>query len=332
VIKERRMKKFLLAAAAACLTMVLAGPAVEAAPIVIKVAYENNPGEPVDKVMHYWADMLKEKSKGEITLDLYPSSRLGAKKDVTEQAMMGLNVITITDVGFLTDFDEDLGILFGPYLTDDPQKLFKLYESDWFKKKNEALQKKGVHIVMTNYLYGVRHMLTKKPVNTLADLKGMKIRVPNNTMQIKAIEAMGATPTPMPLGEVYPALTQGLIDGVENPISVLYGQKLHEQAKFLIMNGYLTNTSLWVGGEAFFSKLPAAQLKLIHDTAFDAGLYSQKIVTDLDNEMIGKMKAEGVTVITPDIAPFRAATKAVYTQFPKWTKGLYEQIQAELKK
>ncbi|MDQ2081468.1 C4-dicarboxylate TRAP transporter substrate-binding protein [Xanthobacteraceae bacterium Astr-EGSB] len=326
------MKKLLLGAVAACLTMVLAGPAVQAAPVTIKVAYENNPGEPVDKVMHYWADMLKEKSKGEITLDLYPSSRLGAKKDVTEQAMMGLNVITITDVGFLTDFDEDLGILFGPYLTDDPQKLFKLYESDWFKKKNEALKKKGVHIVMTNYLYGVRHMLTKKPVNALADLKGMKIRVPNNTMQIKAIEAMGATPTPMPLGEVYPALTQGLIDGVENPISVLYGQKLHEQAKNLIMIGYLTNTSLWVGGEAFFSKLPAAQLKLIHDTAYEAGLYSQKIVTDLDNEMIGKMKAEGVTVITPNVAPFKEATKVVYTQFPKWTKGLYDQIQTELKK
>jgi tripartite ATP-independent transporter DctP family solute receptor len=321
------MRKFILTAVAACFAATIAAPAVQAAPVTIKVAYENNPGEPVDKVMHFWADLLKEKSKGEITLDLYPSSQLGAKKDVTEQAMMGLNVITITDVGFLTDFDQDLGILFGPYLTDDPQKLFKLYESDWFNKKNEELKKKGVHIVMTNYLYGVRQLLTKKPVNSPADLKGMKIRVPNNTMQIKAIEAMGATPTPMPLGEVYPALTQGLIDGVENPISVLYGQKLHEQARYLDMIGYL-----WVGGEAFFSTLPPAQLKLIHDTAHEAGLYSQKIVTELDNEMIGKMKAEGVTVVTPDVKPFKEATKAVYSQFPKWTPGLYEQIQKELAK
>jgi tripartite ATP-independent transporter DctP family solute receptor len=326
------MKRFLMGAAAACFAMVMAGPAVQAAPVVIKVAYENNPGEPVDKVMHHWAEQLKEKSKGEITLDLYPSSQLGAKKDVTEQAMMGMNVITITDVGFLTDFDQDLGILFGPYLTDEPLKLFKVYDSEWFAKKNEELKKKGIHIVMPNYLYGVRHLLTKKPINTPADLKGLKIRVPNNTMQIKTIEAMGATPTPMPLGEVYPALTQGLIDGVENPISVLYGQKLHEQAKYLDMVGYLTNTSLWVGGEAFFSTLPKDQLKLIHDTAYEAGLYSQKIVTDLDNDMIAKMKAEGVTVVTPDIKPFKEATKSVYTQFPKWTPGLYETIQKELAK
>lgn len=77
---------------------------------------------------------------------------------------------------------------------------------------------------MSNYLYDTRQIIAKKPIRTPEDLKGMKIRVPNNVMQIKAIEAMGATPTPMPLGDVYPALTQGMIDGVENPVSVLYGQ------------------------------------------------------------------------------------------------------------
>ncbi len=323
------MRKLLTMAIAAGM-MAFSGAAA-AAPVTIKVAYENNPGEPIDKVMHYWKDMLAERSKGEIVLDLYPSSQLGSKKDVTEQAMMGMNVITLSDVGFLVDFDPDLGILFGPYLTDDPQKLFAIYESDWFKKKDAALRKKGIHIVMSNYLYGVRHILAKKPINTPADMKGMKIRVPNNVMQIKAIEAMGATPTPMPLAEVYPALAQGIIDGVENPISVLYGQKLHEQAKYLSMVGYITNTSLWLGGEAFFETLPPAQLKLIHDTAREAGLYSQKITTELDNQMIGKMKEAGVTVIAPDVAPFKEASRKVYDQFPKWTPGLYDQIQKELK-
>jgi len=326
------MKKFLMLAVAAAGLLGWGAPAADAKPVTIKVAYENNPGEPIDKAMHYWKDLLAERSKGEITLDLYPSSQLGSKKDVTEQAMMGLNIITLSDVGFLVDFDPDLGILFGPYLTDDPQKLFKIYESDWFKKKDAELRKKGIHIVMSNYLYGVRQILAKKPINTPDDMKGMKIRVPNNVMQIKAIEAMGATPTPMPLGEVYPALTQGLIDGVENPISVLYGQKLHEQAKYLSMVGYITNTSLWLGGEAFFETLPPEQVKMIHETAFETGLYSQKIVTELDNQMIGKMKEAGVTVIYPDIKPFKEKAKAVYTQFPKWTPGLYDQIQAELAK
>ncbi|GEG73796.1 C4-dicarboxylate-binding periplasmic protein [Escherichia coli O145:H28] len=235
---------------------------IQAKPISIKVAYENNPGEPLDVVMRYWADLLNKKSNGEITLALYPSSQLGSKQDVTEQAMMGMNVITLSDVAFLADYEPDLGILFGPYLTDDPQKLFKIYESDWFKQKNESLKKKGIHVVMNNYLYGTRQIISKKPIRTVDDLAGLKIRVPNNVMQIKAIQAMGATPTPMPLGEVYPALTQGVIDGVENPISVLQGQKLYEQARYLTMVNYLTNTSVWIGGEAFFSTLSPEQLEM----------------------------------------------------------------------
>ncbi len=321
------MKKLLLSALAAC--ALLMGTDAQAKTEIL-VAYENNPGEPLDQVMHYWADLLADKSKGEVTLKLFPSSQLGAKKDVMEQAFSGMNIITISDVGFLQDYDPDLGVLFGPYLTDDPNKLFKIYESDWFKQKEQALKAKGIHLVLTNYLYGVRQILTKKPINSLADLKGLKIRVPNNVMQIKTIEAMGATATPMPLGDVYSALTTGLIDGVENPIPVLYGAKLHEQAKHLALVNYLTNTSIWVGGEDFFSTLPADVLQLVHETGYAAGLYSQKLAADNDKSFIEKMKAAGVTVTTPEVGPFRDATKAVYTQFPKWSPGLYERIQKEL--
>ncbi|HCB1455049.1 TPA: C4-dicarboxylate TRAP transporter substrate-binding protein [Citrobacter farmeri] len=244
--------------------------------------------------------------------------------------MMGMNVITLTDVAFLADYEPDLGILFGPYLTDDPQKLFKIYESDWFRQKNEDLKKKGIHVVMNNYLYGTRQIISKKPIRKVEDLAGMKIRVPNNVMQIKAIQAMGATPTPMPLGEVYPALTQGVIDGVENPISVLQGQKLFEQAKYLSMVNYLTNTSVWIGGEAFFSTLSPEQLELIHSTGYEAGLYSQKLTIERDAEMLKSMEAEGVEVIYPDTEAFRQKAREVYSQFPEWTPGLYDTIQQQL--
>ncbi|WP_420342902.1 C4-dicarboxylate TRAP transporter substrate-binding protein [Paenirhodobacter sp.] len=300
--------------------------------VVVKVAYENNPGEPADLVMHRWADLVKEASGGKVALELYPSSQLGAKLDVIEQGLLGVNVITIADVGFLTDYDPDLGILFGPYLTDSPDQLFKIYESDWFKKKEAALREKGVHIVIKNYLYGTRQLLAKKKVEKPEDMAGLKIRVPNNIMQIKAIELMGATPTPMPLGDVYPALTQGVIDGVENPLPVLYGQKLHEQAKELSMISYLTNTSLWLGGEAFFATLDPSVVEMLHETGYKAGLYSQELAVQEEAKMLDAMKAQGVTVTQPDVAAFREKTKPFYTMFPDWTPGLYDQIQAELAK
>src|SRR5690606_123695 len=104
------MKKLVTGMIAA--SMLLAGSvAAYAANVSIKVAYENNPGEHFDEVMHYWKDDLTKRSNGEITLELYPSSQLGYKKDVTEQAMMGLNVVTISDVGFLAEYDPHIGVL-----------------------------------------------------------------------------------------------------------------------------------------------------------------------------------------------------------------------------
>ncbi|TQS73069.1 C4-dicarboxylate ABC transporter [Rhodobacteraceae bacterium] len=318
--------KSLLAASTA---LMMALPAF-AADTTIRVAYENNPGEPADMVMHRWADLVDKASDGAVELELYPSSQLGAKQDVIEQAMLGVNVITIADVGFLTDYDPDLGILFGPYLTDNADQLFKIYESDWFKEKEQKLQEQGIHIVISNYLYGTRQLLATKKVETPADLKGMKIRTPNNIMQIRAIEAMGGTPTPMPLGDVYPALTQGTIDGVENPLPVLYGQKLQEQAKELSMISYLQNTSLWLGGQAYFDTLDPEVVDMLHETGREAGLYSQELAKEQDEKILEDMKAQGVTVTYPDLAPFKEAAMKVYDEFPEWSDGLYDKIQAQL--
>jgi TRAP-type transport system periplasmic protein len=329
-MEESVMKKFLTGLAAAVFLSASA-LATAAQEVTIRVAYENNPGEPTDLVMQYWRDLIAERSNGEIALELYPSSQLGSKTDITDQAIMGLNVITITDVGFLAEYEPDLGILYGPYLTDDPQKLFAIYDGEWFAEMSQRLREKhGVRVVLPNLLYGVRHLISTRPVRTPEDLRGLKVRVPNNIMQIKAIEAMGAVATPMPLGEVYPALAQGVIDAVENPIAVLYGQKFHEEAKHLSLIGYLTNTAMFVGGEAFFSTLSDEHMKIVEDTAYEAGLYSQQLITDKDNEMLEEMKAAGVEVIEVDVAPFRELTLPVYQSFPEWSEGLYDMVQEQL--
>ena len=96
---------------------------------------------------------------------------------------------------------------------------------------NVLLEEQGLKIIASNWIYGDRHLLTKKAVRSVSDLKGMKIRVPNNIIQVKGFEVLGAAPAPMPLGEVYTALQQGVIDGVENPLPVLYGGKFHDSEK-----------------------------------------------------------------------------------------------------
>ena len=111
---------------------------------------------------------------------------------------------------------------------------------------------------------------------------------------------------------------------------MLHGQKLHEQAKHLSMIGYLTNTSLWLGGEAYFAALDPEVVQMLHETGHQAGLYSQELAAESDAEILAQMEAQGVQVTYPDIAPFRERAMAFYEMFPEWSDGLYDQIQAQL--
>ncbi len=308
----------------------ISAPAV-AADYTIKVGYENNPGEPFDRAMNEWARLFKEKTGGKGELVLYPSSQLGSKKDVMEQMKLGAAMVTLTDGAFFADYIPDFAILMGPYLGKDYTDVIKLAKTPWFAEMSAQLDKKGFHILAANWLYGTRHMVTKKPVYKVEDLKGMKIRVPNARIQIEAMKELGATPTPMPLAEVYPALTTGVIDGAENPIPVLYGQKHHEPAKYLILSGHLDNVTDITIGAKYYDKLPADIKKILTETCEQAGDYMTKLILENEKETIEKMKKEGVTVIAVDRNEFREAAKGTYSKFPAWTPGLYDKVQSYLK-
>ena len=300
--------------------------------IVIKVGFEPNPGEPTELAAREWARLASEKSGGKIEMQIYPSSQLGTKKDLIEQATMGVNVITITDFSFLAEYVPDFNVLAGPYMGDDFDDIFKLTKTDWFQCLADELAAKGIYILSTDWAFGVRHMIAKKPVYKPEDLGGQKIRVSNNKMFIESFKAMGATPIPMPWGEAYTAITQGVIDGCDNPLPFLYGAKIHESAKYVILTGHMNMISQWVIGKTYWDSLPDTAKEILKESAREAGVYNDKIVAEADAEMLEKYKAEGVAIIEPDREAFRKATKGVYESFPEWTPGLYETVMSLLEK
>ncbi|HZK55202.1 MAG TPA: C4-dicarboxylate TRAP transporter substrate-binding protein [Desulfosporosinus sp.] len=300
--------------------------------VVIKVGYENNPGEPLDLSMKKMAEIVNEKSKGSMELVLFPSSQLGSKKDLTQQMQLGTNVMTLTDASFLADYVPDMGILSGPYLTKDYKAIIKLTETDWWKDLEKKLGDKGLHVVTTNWHYGDRSILSKKPVTKPADLSGMKIRVPDAKLMIESLKAMGATPTPMPLGDVYTSLSQGVIDGVENPLAVLYGGKFHEAVKELSLTKHMNMVTQWIVGQKFYATLTPEQQKILDEAGDEAGLYMNIIGEEADKKALDAMKAAGVKVTEVDQAAFAEAVKPVYQKFPAWTPGLYDKVQALLTK
>lgn len=301
--------------------------------VTLRVGYANNPGEPFDLGCQKWKELIEERSGGKFKMELYPSSQLGSKDDVMDQMVAGEPVATLTDGAFFYDRGvKDLGIVFGPFLFDNWDQAFKLNSSDWYKAQAKLVEEKAhLKIIGTDWRYGARHTLTTKPINKLSDFKGLKIRVPTNNIQIKGFEVLGATPTPMALGEVYTSLQQGTIDGVENPLAVLYNGKFQEVAKYLLLDGHVYNVTNLVVGTEFFNSLSADQQKLLIETCHDAGVYQNKIVEDIEAGLIEKFKAEGVTVLDPS-PEFKKelvdASSKFYTlpDFKDWTPGLYETV------
>ena len=296
----------------------------------VKIGYENHPGEPIHDGVEKWKQIAEEKSNGRLKVEIYPSSQLGTKKDAFEQMSLGANVIYIADASFLMDYVPDIGILTAPYLADSYDDYYRLFDSEWFKGLEKELNQKGYHIA-GNWVYGDRHLLSTKPVHTPDDLRGQKIRVPGNRIAIATFEALGATPTPMPLGDVYPALQQGVVDGAENPLPVLYGSKQHEVAKNLSLTAHMNMIISWVAGQKFMDSLPAELATILKESAHEAGLYNNELVEKQTEETLAKFAAEGVNIIEVDKALFREKAVSMYDKISDWSPGLYDKVQEILK-
>ena len=320
------------AAAAADTTAAAADNGSSDAETVLQVAFENSISEPVGQGWEKAQEIIKEKSGGKMAIEIYPESQLGDKSSLIDSMLLGENVCTLADGAFYADYGvPDFGIVFGPFLFDSWDQVWKLVDSDWYKEQCDKLEEKGLKIIASNWIYGERHTLTNVPVNTVDDLKGLKIRVPSNEIQSKGFDVLGATSTGMALGDVYQALQTKTIDGAENPLATLYGRKLHEVAKYLILDGHVKNFTTWVVSADWFNSLPEEQQTWLLETAEEAGEYNNEVQQAADAEYLQKMKDEGVTVVEPSeevLAGFKEKAQPFYEMGADfgWSDGLYDTV------
>lgn len=305
---------------------------------VLQVGFENSLTEPIGQGMVKWQQLVEERGDGSIRIELYPDSQLGNKTDLLDQMLLGEPVMTMCDGAFAADYGvPDMGIVLGPFLFSSWDDCWKLIETDWWKGEVAKLENVGLKVLSSNWAYGIRHLLTTKPVNTVEDLNGMQIRVPTNQIQSKGFEALGATPVGMSLGDVYTALQQGTIDGAENPLSTLYGRKHHEVAKNLILDGHVYSFTTWVCSADWFNSLTPEQQDLLTTTAYEAGVFNNEMVAEAEENYLALMIDEGVTVCYPTeevLQGFRDKAASFYEAGTDlgWSEGLYQIIKEALAK
>lgn len=299
----------LLALASLCVAAAL--PA--AAQTVLNVNTALTTDDPMYAGLERMKANVEKRTAGKLAIRIYPGSQLGKDEDVLEQARAGANVAVVVDGGRLAVFVKEFGILGAPYLASGFDGIRKVVTSPMLDEWNAKLKSASGHYALSfNWWQGERHLLTNKPITGPADLSGVRMRTPGAPVWMETIRAMGATPTPMGWGEVYPALQQKVIDAVEAQHPASYGSRLYEVTKHLTKTAHFNLITGIVTSAAWFDKLPADLKTILKEESLAAGDFASKLTQDSLAGIEAEFKAKGMTIAEIDKAPFVNATKSVY--------------------
>lgn len=308
--------------------MFLLAAIAHAEPAVLRWHSANPEHNPRTQIGHFMAERIGELTD-ELVIEVYANAQLGSSDEVHSMIAMGENIASATDSAWFANMQPGFDIINGPFFTETEEELYKVAQTAWFSQQIAEIEKKGVKILAANWMDGSRYLMSTKPVRTPEDLKGLKVRVPNNKVAVDIMNAMGATATPMSLSEVYTALQQGVIDGVENPFSTLYARKCHEVCGYLSLTGHQKMLSLFFVSTDWFDTLSVEAQSALIQVATEAGEVFSKELMPADNAVaLAAFKDSGVEIIEDvDIAAFREATLGVYEN---WDMDVYNLIQEQM--
>lgn len=274
---------------------------------------------------------VEAKSNGKITITIYPNSTLGGDRDMAEGMQMGTTDFALI-AGVLGNFEPSIQLLELPYLFSSEEQYKKVIDGEVGKEISDRILKSSGIRILNFWDRGPRQVTSNKPINTLADVKGLKIRLPEIKAMVDTWKAMGASPTTMAWNEVYTGLQQNVIEAEENPVPFIYSGKIHEVQKYLALTNHKYEYVTLSMSDKTWSKLNAEQQKIVTDAAKVATDYEDKLVKDKTEEILETMKKQGLKVTIPNIKEFETSAKGAHEAFAKTIDyDLYKKILEAIK-
>lgn len=272
------------------------------------------------KAVEYFANEVKEKSNGKIEIAIFPNAQLGDDRTMLKQLKDGALDFTFSESARFQIFYPEAEVFALPYMIPNFEISKKaLLETD-FGKGLLAKINKELNLSLLAVAYnGTRQTTSNRAINTIEDMKGLKLRVPNAATNLAFAKYVGAAPTPMAFSEVYLALQTNAVDGQENPLPTIQAQKFYEVQKYLALTNHILNDQLYLVSNETLSDLPKELQTVIKDAAVNAAEYHTKLFVDGEKELVEFFKSKGVTVTQPDVKPFREALQPYYEEYLKKT-------------
>ena len=324
------MKKLLALLVAIVAVAGCSAPAAKGEKKVIKMSMKFVDDEQTAKTLKIVAENINKRSKGSLEIQVFTGGQLPIGKDSLEQVISGADWIFVDSHNFLGDYIPDFNAITGPLLYNSFDEYFKMMASPLGQRLNSESEAMGIKILSHDYVFGFRSMLTGKTIVTPADMRGLKIRVPNSQLYSYTLQAMGATTSPLPFTELYAALAQGVVDGLEGSILSIEGTKIYEYRKKYSLTKHLLGASAIAISTKVWDALTPEQRTIIQEEIDNGAIYNTAETVRQEEELAQKLKDLGVVFNEVDSQAFQRVIGEVYTKFPKWTPGIYDQIQKEL--
>ncbi len=309
-MKKNKLALIILIAA----VLSLPANSVLAKKIVITFPHMNAVGDAIDKTAQKFKELVESKSDN-VEVRVHPAGQLGDDEQNLEGMKLGTVHVTMGNPDYLAKRVPEFVVYTLPYMFKNWKHVEKAMDGDVGKALNQMLlDQQGIRILAWGH-NGFRNMATReKPIRSMADFKGVKFRSPAIPVYVKMFQAIGATPTPIPWPEVYNAMKQGIVDGMETTPLGFTGAKVYEVAKYAIMTNHLYTACNILIDEKFYQGLPQDVRKAIDDASTELEPWQRQMVIDMSRDVFETVQKKGMEIIEFDTKELREAVKPVWAE------------------
>jgi tripartite ATP-independent transporter DctP family solute receptor len=297
--------------------------------LIVRVGHVGTSGSHYDLACRKFEELVEARLSATVDVRIFPASQLGSDKEMLTGLRLGTLEMQVPSSA-LHSVDPVLGIFDVPFLFEDRQQVERIVEGPLGEEVRRRLRQHGLELlgfwengfrVITNNL---------RPIQKPSDLRGVKLRTPNDTGRMRLFRALGASPTSMPFGELFTALRQGVVDGQENPLSQIVSARLYEAQKFLSLSRHVYSPGYPIMSRAFFESLPRGVREVLRESAVEVGRYHRALGEERDTEFL-EVCRKYLEVSPIDREEFVAATAPLFQELAEGLGAeLFETLRKEV--
>ncbi len=292
-------------------------PARPEEPITLRVGYSTAADDPRGVALEGFREEVEKCTNGDVLIEIHPAGELGSDSELIAGMISGDVDMTVSSAGNYALYATRIGVSALPFLFEDFESAWSFIDSPLMTQLNCDLEDYNMH-VLAYFDNGFRCVTTSEKVGaveTVADMKGLNIRTPENQIVMETMSALSANPRSYPFSELKEALRDGTFDAQENPIPVIYNSKLYEEQKYLSVTKHSYDAMPLTIRKDIWDKLPPEYQTVITDAALDAQAQNRALVKEQTESYVQKLEDAGMEIVYPDLEPFRKATSGVKDMF-----------------